>query len=38
MRATCTLHSDVELIHTKLANGETKDYCPRCEELFGEKI
>jgi hypothetical protein len=38
MRVTCPLHPDVELIHTNLPTGETKDYCPKCEELFGEKI
>lgn len=38
MKTTCPLHRDVELVHTKLLNGESKDYCPKCEELFGEKI
>jgi len=38
MKTTCTLHRDVELVHTKLPNGESKDYCPKCEEVFGEKI
>jgi hypothetical protein len=38
MKNTCTLHKDVELIITVLPNGDTSDYCPKCQELFGEKI
>jgi len=38
MKETCPLHPDIELIHTNLPNGEIKDYCPKCEEMFGEKI
>lgn len=34
----CPFHRDVELIHTELENGTSKDYCPKCQELFGEKI
>jgi hypothetical protein len=33
----CPFHNDVKLIHTELDDGTTKDYCPNCEELFGEK-
>jgi len=29
---------DLELIHTELEDGISKDYCPKCQELFGEKI
>ena len=28
----------IELIHTELEDGTSKDYCPECQELFGEKI
>jgi hypothetical protein len=38
MRNTCPLHKDVELIITVLPNGDIRDYCPKCQELFGEKI
>ena len=34
----CPFHINVELIHTKLPDGTSKDYCPKCQELFGEKI
>lgn len=33
----CPFHK-IELIHTKLKDGTTKDYCSKCQELFGEKI
>ena len=33
----CPFHN-VELIHTELSDGTSKDYCPKCQELFGEKI
>jgi hypothetical protein len=32
----CPFH-DVELIHTELEDSTSKDYCPKCQELFGEK-
>ena len=38
MKKTCPLHEGVELISTKLSNGKSEDYCPKCQELFGEKI
>jgi len=38
MKNTCPLHKNVELITTVLSNGDTSDYCPKCLELFGEKI
>ncbi len=38
MKLTCPLHRDVELVHTEFPDGESKDYCPKCQELFGEKI
>jgi hypothetical protein len=38
MKNTCPLHKDVELVHAVLPNGDTSDYCPKCQELFGEKI
>lgn len=34
----CPFHNKVELIHTELEDGTSKDYCPKCQELFGEKI
>ena len=34
----CSFHNDVLLIHTELEDGTSKDYCPKCQELFGEKI
>lgn len=34
----CPFHNKVELIHTKLNDETLNDYCPRCQELFGEKI
>ncbi len=34
----CPFHRDIELIHTELEDGTSKDYCPKCQELFGEKI
>jgi hypothetical protein len=34
----CPVHNDAELIHTVLPNGETSDYYPKCQELFGEKM
>jgi len=37
MKLTCPLHRDVELVHTEFSDGESKDYCPKCQELFGEK-
>ncbi len=33
----CPFH-DLELIHTELEDGTLNDYCPKCQELFGEKI
>ena len=33
----CPFH-DVELIHTELEDNTSKDYCPKCQELFGGKI
>lgn len=38
MKETCPIHKDTELIHTALPNGNASDYCPKCMELFGEKI
>ena len=38
MKKTCPLHTDIFLIHTETLDGATKDYCPRCQNLFGEKI
>jgi hypothetical protein len=37
MKEKCPLHN-VELIETKLPNGKSDWYCPKCEEIFGEKI
>ncbi len=34
----CPFHNNVELVHTELQDGTSKDYCPKCQELFGEKI
>ena len=34
----CPFHNDVKLIHTELEDGTSEDYCPKCQELFGEKI
>lgn len=34
----CPFHNDVELVHTELQDGTSEDYCPKCQELFGEKI
>jgi hypothetical protein len=38
MAKTCPLHTAVYLIHTETSDGKIKDYCPKCQELFGEKI
>ena len=38
MKNTCPIHRYVELVHTELPDGENEDYCPKCQELFGEKI
>ena len=37
MRVTCPLHRDIELIHTKLPNGETKDYCPDAKSYLEKR-
>jgi len=34
----CPFHKNVELVHTVSSNGECDDYCPKCQEMFGEKI
>ncbi len=38
MKKICPLHTDIYLIHTETPDGTIKDYCPRCQKLFGEKI
>jgi len=38
MKKICPLHTDIYLIHTETPDGTIKDYCPRCQNLFGEKI
>jgi len=33
----CPFYS-IALTHTELKDGISNDYCPKCQELFGEKI
>lgn len=37
MKKKCPLHN-IGLVETKLPNGTHSSYCPKCEEIFGEKI